>query len=97
MQRSQEILKSCQRFWGGKDFRSFATNECKDFYEKDGRFLCSNAGQLFIGLNDFQKYDMEYGILQMWLQMNDMHSVESRSPLLDFRLLKYLNNNVRIR
>jgi len=48
-------------------------------------------------LNDFMLYDMQYGRLQMWLRMNDMnsmmYSVESRSPLLDYRLLKYLRND----
>ena len=49
-------------------------------------------------LNEFMHNDMQNGRLQMWLRMNDMnsmmYSVESRSPLLDFRLLKYLSNDV---
>lgn len=49
-------------------------------------------------LNEFMLNDMQNGRLQMWLRMNDMnsmmYSVESRSPLLDFRLLKYLSNDV---
>jgi asparagine synthase (glutamine-hydrolysing) len=48
-------------------------------------------------LNEFLLHDIQFGRLQMWLRMNDlnsmMYSVESRSPLLDFRLLKYLNND----
>jgi asparagine synthase (glutamine-hydrolysing) len=48
-------------------------------------------------LDEFMLHDMQYGRLQMWLRMNDMnsmmYSVESRSPLLDYRLLKYLSND----
>jgi len=56
----------------------------------------SQVNEYFLtGLTEFQRYDIEFGRLQQWLYMNDMnsmmYSVESRSPLLDYNLLKYLD------
>lgn len=45
-------------------------------------------------LTSMQAYDIKEGRLQTWLQINDMnsmmYSVEARSPLLDYRLIRYL-------
>lgn len=60
---------------------------------KAARSLSSSRAHDFATLNEFTMSDMRFGRLQMWLTMNDsnsmMYSVESRSPLLDYRLLKY--------
>jgi asparagine synthase (glutamine-hydrolysing) len=47
------------------------------------------------GISAYQLYDMTHGRLPSWLYMNDQnsmaHSVEARSPLLDFRLSPYIH------
>ncbi len=49
-------------------------------------------------LKEFQKYDCKFGRLQTWLRMNDtnsmMYSIETRSPLLDYRLFSFIEKNI---
>lgn len=48
-----------------------------------------------LNLKELQIFDIKYGRFPNWLLQNDqnsmMHSIESRSPLLDYRLFKYIN------
>ncbi len=60
------------------------------FLKKRKMFLPRNISDLL----SMQQFDVTRGRLQTWLQLNDlnsmMYSIETRNPLLDYRLLDYL-------
>jgi len=75
-------------FRASKENRCVATGYCRVENDRFG-----SAG--FKGLKSIQLRDIEKGILPVWLWAGDQNSmnssVELRSPLLDRRLIKYLN------
>lgn len=58
---------------------------------ENSRFACNHH----YALRAIQLQDLKSGIMPVWLYMVDqnamINSIESRSPLLDYRLIKYLN------
>ena len=66
----------------------------KYLYDFNTRFGNNN----FLGLKNIQLQDIKRGKLPNWMFLSDQnsmkHSLELRSPLLDTRLLKYLNLNI---